>query len=447
MNCTKKRIAVYLRVSTGKQFEDGYGLDAQKERCLAYIKYRDIEPSLVDTFVDGGYSAGTMDRPKFNELWIDCELEIYDTVIVYKLDRISRNISDFCEILDFFSSHNIQLISISENLDLSSVVGALIAKILIVFAEYERQLTSSRTIEAMRNMIIEKKMYPYGGIPPRGYIRHEKKLIIDPDGSASYLYAINTFLETRSIKETLSLCMLHYPNFSWTERGLVLMLRSKTYLGGIEFQGEFYPGIHEPLIQQDQYDKIQQILNGHIKESKYIYLYRGLIVCKECGSVLRCTCGTGHLGKSYLYYKCPKCKKSISEKQVAQQMIPYFSKIPDDTEMMDIQNVTSKSTKLTDELSKLKKLEDQLMQQTMANQLEVQDYVKFIKKIKIQKRPLEIKLRNIKSEKTKQIRKQYEFFNSTNKYVFLHKHIKTIFVDVKNKCIENVSFVEKNIKK
>lgn len=251
----EKKTCIYLRVSTGKQSEDGYGLDAQKDRCLAYCQYRGIHEKQIEIITDGGFSGGNVERPGFKAIMQSCKIGIYERIIIYKLDRISRSIADFSQMLKFFSENDVQLVSVSENLDLSSTVGSLIAKILIVFAEYERQLDIDRTIEAIKAML-NQKLYPFGGRkPPLGYIRKDNHLYVNTEEQLIYNHIVNTFLETKSIIQTCADLACAYPKYTWSSAGISKLLKNKVYLGGVEFQNEFYADLHTPLITQEKCEK------------------------------------------------------------------------------------------------------------------------------------------------------------------------------------------------
>lgn len=141
---SKKRAALYVRVSTDAQYEEGYSVDAQKEKLVQYCKLKDF--SDYEFYIDGGWSGSNIDRPEMKRMIDDIVSHKVDSVIVYKLDRLSRSQKDTIFLLeDIFIPNNCSFISLNENFDTSTPYGKAMIGILSVFAQLERENIRERT--------------------------------------------------------------------------------------------------------------------------------------------------------------------------------------------------------------------------------------------------------------------------------------------------------------
>ena len=136
-----KRAAIYIRVSTLEQAQEGYSIGAQKERLLAYCKAHGW--GVADFYIDGGYSGSNLNRPGIQKLI--AEVASFDLVLVLKLDRLSRSQRDTLHLIeDIFLPNNVDFISMSESFDTSTPFGRAMIGILSVFAQLEREQIKER---------------------------------------------------------------------------------------------------------------------------------------------------------------------------------------------------------------------------------------------------------------------------------------------------------------
>lgn len=173
-----KRVAAYLRVSSREQTL-GYSIDNQREKILMYLELFDYKNTQVDFFVDSGKSASNLKRPKMQELLEKVKKEEYDEVIVYKLDRLTRNVIDVYNLLQLFLAKNVNLIAILDNLDIKTANGRMLVGILAIIAQWERETIVERTNDGLMQIALEGK-YPASKCP-LGYVKDEKLFLhIDP---------------------------------------------------------------------------------------------------------------------------------------------------------------------------------------------------------------------------------------------------------------------------
>jgi len=135
------RCAIYTRKSSEEGLEQSFNsLHAQREACQAYIQSQRQEGwrALPTNYDDGGYSGGSMDRPGLNQLLADIEAGKIDTVVVYKVDRLTRSLADFAKIIEVFDARSVSFVSVTQPFNTTSSMGRLTLNVLLSFAQFER---------------------------------------------------------------------------------------------------------------------------------------------------------------------------------------------------------------------------------------------------------------------------------------------------------------------
>lgn len=175
-----KRAAVYIRVSTADQVEN-FSLGAQEETCKGIIKQKGL--NFYKTYREEGESGANTQRPRLIELRADMEKGLFDTVIVYKSDRLSRSLIDLLTLIKAFADHNVAFISATEPFDTSTPTGRLMMSQFGAFAEFERNTFMERS-RLGRHRRVEQGFYPDSACPT-GYRQNKatKKLELDPVAS------------------------------------------------------------------------------------------------------------------------------------------------------------------------------------------------------------------------------------------------------------------------
>ena len=178
----KKIAAIYIRVSTDFQAEEGYSIEAQKEQLTAYCVSKGIKN--YDYYIDGGWSGSNIDRPEIQKLIKDVKDEKISHVIVYKLDRLSRSQKDTLYLIeDVFNPHNVDFVSLNESMDTSTPMGRLMLGILSAFAQLERENIRLRTSMGMKERV-KSGLWMGGGRIPFGYDYNKEKGILVPNKDA-----------------------------------------------------------------------------------------------------------------------------------------------------------------------------------------------------------------------------------------------------------------------
>ena len=277
-----KKAALYVRVSTDAQFEDGYSVDVQKELLGAYCVAKQIPDP--EFYVDGGFSGSHLDRPAMQRMIGDIRAGKISHVVVYKLDRLSRSQKDTLFLIeDVFNAHGVGFSSLNENFDTTTPVGKAMLGMMSVFAQLERETIRERTRMGMAARVKEG-LWPGGGHPPFGYDYDEEKGILVPNGQAETVRAcFRMFLAGKSAD---SIAREMGFSYDLTVRN---MLSRITYTGQIEYNGQIYPGKHEAIISPEMFQRTRQEISrrsgGRSRDEGY--LLSGLLECGVCGAGMR----------------------------------------------------------------------------------------------------------------------------------------------------------------
>ena len=299
-----RRAALYIRVSTLEQAQEGYSVGEQRERLIAYCKAQDW--LIADIYVDGGYTGSNLNRPGIQKLM--SETEKFDVVLVYKLDRLSRSQRDPLYLIEeIFRPNKVDFVSMQESFDTSSPFGKAMIGLLAVFAQLEREQIKERTWMG-RVARAKTGLHHGGGNIPIGYDYEDGKLIVNPYEAEQVRKIYEWYLSGSSLKAiTDKLQDAGYTNKyssynSWSS--VRNILENETYIGRLHFGDVVVDHAHEAIITEEQFNAAQ-ILRGkrreqfgsHAFQSKHVLT--GLLFCGHCGGryYLRNT------GK-YSYYAC-----------------------------------------------------------------------------------------------------------------------------------------------
>lgn len=276
---SKRKAAIYIRVSTDFQAEEGYSIEAQKEQLTAYCVSKSIKN--YDYYIDGGWSGSNIERPEIQRLIKDVKEDKISHVMVYKLDRLSRSQKDTLYLIeDVFNPHGVDFVSLNESMDTSTPMGRLMLGILSAFAQLERENIRLRTRMGMKERV-KSGLWMGGGRVPFGYDYDKEQGILVPNKDAEKVKQIyDLYLKGYSGQNIANILGLKY------ERLAMQILKRKSNYGIIEYNGEEYQGKHEPIISKETYDlamnemakrSISRTISGE-------NLLTGLVYCGKCGA-------------------------------------------------------------------------------------------------------------------------------------------------------------------
>lgn len=262
------RCAIYTRKSSEEGLEQDFNsLDAQREACEAYIKSQQHEGWVLieKQYNDGGFSGGTLERPALKKLLADIEAGKVDIVVVYKVDRLTRSLMDFSKIVELFDNQEASFVSITQHFNTTTSMGRLTLNILLSFAQFEREVTGERIRDKM--LASKKKGMWMNGIAPLGYLNKDRTLEIDKENAKKIKLMFDKYLEFESVHllktylEENKVTTKSGKNFA--KGHLYKILENKTYIGKIEHKNKIYEGLHEAIIDEEVFEKVQKLLSAN----------------------------------------------------------------------------------------------------------------------------------------------------------------------------------------
>ena len=302
------RCAVYTRKSTEEGPKEFTSLDAQREAAEAYIASQANAGwrCLPDRYDDGGFTGGNMDRPALARLLTEIQAGKIDCVVVYKVDRLSRSLLDFARLMETFDKHHISFVSVTQQFNTATSMGRLVLNILLSFAQFEREIISERTRDKIA--ATRRKGKWSGGVPILGYDvdPHASKLKINPKETARVRAIFELYLQHRALKPTVEELIRRRWRSKrrqnregertggrpFTRSTLYRLLTNVMYTGQIRFRGETYAGEQPALVEQDTWQRVQDLLHrnhspirGRI-ENRSGALLQGLLYCRPCGCAM-----------------------------------------------------------------------------------------------------------------------------------------------------------------
>ena len=277
-----KKAAIYIRVSTDAQAEEGYSIEAKKEQLAAYCVSKGIKN--YEFYVDGGWSGSNIDRPEIQRLIKDSQEGKISHCIVYKLDRLSRSQKDTLYLIeDVFIPNNVSFVSLNETLDTSTPMGKLMIGILSAFAQLERENIRLRTRMGMKERV-KNGYWMGGGRVPFGYDYNKSQGTLIPNKDAKKVKKIySLYIDGKSPQTIADILDLKY------EKLVTQILTRKSNYGIIEYNGEEYQGKHQPIISKEVYDKAMECMKQRSERRVPFstHLLTGLVICGHCGAKMR----------------------------------------------------------------------------------------------------------------------------------------------------------------
>ncbi len=278
----ERAAALYVRVSTDAQREEGYSIEAQQEMLTAYCVSRGI--SRYRLYIDGGFSGSNIDRPEMTRLIEDIRQDRVSHVIVYKLDRLSRSQKDTLYLIeDVLIPHGVSFVSLNENMDTATPIGRAMLGIMSAFAQLERETIRERTRMGMRERV-KSGLWPGGGKIPFGYDYDPAQGILVPNADADTVRLMYRLYESGWSTAAIA----RHTGLKY-ERLAEQVLRRKTNAGFITYNGVSYRGRHQPLISEQEYRDTMALMaersRGAAVPAKN--LLAGFLECGVCGAKMR----------------------------------------------------------------------------------------------------------------------------------------------------------------
>lgn len=279
------RCAIYTRKSHEEGLDQDFNsLDAQRDAALSYIQSQKHEGwKVVNTeYNDGGYSGGNINRPALQKLITDIIARKIDIIVVYKIDRLTRSLTDFAKLIDIFDEYNVTFVSVTQSFNTTTSMGRLTLNVLLSFAQFEREITGERIRDKISSSV--QKGIWMGGMIPLGYDVQNRELLINEKEAEIVRYIFTAYLNNPSIFKLLDkLQNKGITNKSWTTQkgrfrqgkafsrsSIYTLLHNPLYIGKIKHKDGLYEGNHQAIIDVDLWEHVQEQLkrNNNIKRNQ-----------------------------------------------------------------------------------------------------------------------------------------------------------------------------------
>ena len=328
----KKVAGLYIRVSTEDQAREGFSLPEQEKRLRAMCEYKNYE--VYDVYEERGISAKTGNyRPEFERLLQDVRDKKVNTIVVLKLDRLTRSVSDWEKILIFLEENDAYLDCANDEINTTTANGKMISRILTSVSQQEIERTSERTKIGLAGAI------KVGHIPhqaPLGYKHEDKKLVIDYATKDVAIRIFNMYHDGLSYKKISNILneekVLGKTN--WRDSTILNILENPIYKGDF-IHGRrtkhptYYFDVVEPLVSKEYWEEcqVQQKKNSRNFQRTLTYLFMQKLKCPKCKRILGGKATTKKNGNSYYYYYCHDCKISFKESEIEKTIDEYRDSI------------------------------------------------------------------------------------------------------------------------
>ena len=309
------KVALYVRVSTTSQLEEGYSIEEQKAKLESYCDIKDWH--VYKVYTDGGFSGSTTERPALEQLIKDAQNKLFDTVLVYKLDRLSRSQKDTLYLIeDIFLKNNIEFVSLLENFDTSTPFGRAVIGLLSVFAQLEREQIKERMqlgklgrAKSGKSMMWAKTSYGYN------YDKETGSMTVNEYEALAVKEIFTSYLAGMSITKLRDKINGEYPKQpAWSYRTIRGILANPVYCGLNQYKGQTFQGTHKAIISLDDFEQTQRELAKRQQTAKELsnprpfqakYMLSGLTQCGYCHAPLKVILGQKRKdGTRFKRYEC-----------------------------------------------------------------------------------------------------------------------------------------------
>jgi len=270
------RCAIYTRKSTEEGLDQEFNsLDAQREACAAFVASQvGLGWKLVaDPYDDPGFSGGSMERPALQRLLQAIRDKKIDVVVVYKIDRLTRSLTDFSRIVEVFDQAGVSFVSVTQQFNTTTSMGRLTLNVLLSFAQFEREVTAERIRDKIAAS--KKKGMWMGGVVPLGYRVENRKLIVNAEEAKIVRWLFDRYLELKSVRALVDAAASHghCGRATFRKNGSTVMARpfgrgnlyhllsNVIYVGSIRHKDRIFDGEHEAILDSKTFDEVQRLLN------------------------------------------------------------------------------------------------------------------------------------------------------------------------------------------
>jgi len=333
------RVGLYLRVSTDRQATEGDSLEEQETELRKYCDYRRF--AIHKLYIERGKSGGNTNRPEYQALIKDIEAGRLNAIVVKKLDRLSRSLMDFEQLMAILQTHTVDFISLREQFDTTTAMGKAMLRVALVFAQLEREQTSERITDVMTyraSMGLHN-----GGYTPFGYTCVNNEWVIFAKEKEIVELIFSRF---RTARSTLDVAKhLNSTRISarrgrlWDCRMVLKILNNPSYLGHRKWKNQLFQNTHAPIISEKQFEETQALLRRGSKPTNRNAPFQKLLICGDCLAPMSPSYSLNHAKIRFEYYRCtrqgshgikpktPCTIKQINFKVIQQRILTAFDQL------------------------------------------------------------------------------------------------------------------------
>src|ERR1700730_8597254 len=270
------RCAIYTRKSSEEGLEQEFNsLQAQREACEAFVNSQRHEGWMCQraAYGDGGFSGATMDRPALQQLLADLTAGRGDTLVVYKIDRLTRSLADFAKIVEILDAKGASFVSVTQQFNTTTSMGRLTLNVLLSFAQFEREVTAERIRDKISAS--KRKGLWVGGMVPLGYDTNERRITVNESEADRVRIIFRSYLKLGSLNLLMADLRKQrivtkvrtlktgatVGGIPFTRGPLAHLLRNRFYIGEVPFKGEVLHGEQPRILDRDLFDAVQAKLS------------------------------------------------------------------------------------------------------------------------------------------------------------------------------------------
>ena len=322
-----KTAVIYARYSCDKQTEQS--IEGQLRVCQDYAKSHDI--LILDTYIDQAISGTTDNRADFQRMIKDSARKEWDFVLVYKLDRFSRDKYATAIHKKTLRDNGVKVISAMENIP-DTPEGIILESLLEGMNQYYSAELSQKVKRGMKETRL-KGFYQGGGVP-YGYKLDGRKLVIDEDRAENVRYMFDEFSKgviVREIVAALTAMGKTYRGKPFAMNTVYNILRNEKYIGIYRINDEVLTNMYPQIVAEPIYNRVNAILKRNKRGSRSNdtnYLLKHKLKCGYCGNNINGEYAISHTGASFYYYKCrgrkmkmADCHKSTMQKDTLENLV------------------------------------------------------------------------------------------------------------------------------
>ncbi|WP_100523396.1 recombinase family protein [Mycobacteroides abscessus] len=412
------RAALYIRVSTQEQVQDGFSISAQRERLTAFVHSQDWE--IVDYYIDEGQSAKDLERPHLQRLIQDVEEKNIDVVLVYRLDRLTRSVTDLYKLLDHFDKHKTAFRSATEVYDTTTAMGRLFITLVAALAQWERENLAERVRVGMQQMVKEGKWH--GGIVPYGYEWNKGESLEIVDHEAKIVKSIYDYYISGKGDHNIAgiLNRMGYQTRNgndWLGKGVRDILQNPVYAGHLRYMGEIFDNFVPAIITDEIFDLAKRTRERrqaqHPRRNASTYIFSGVLKCSRCGSWMngKASYGRKNHDYDYNYYMCVSkltgaCDMPlINAETVEESFLEYCQHLHDETTSLEVAVGIDETADLREEIKDLHRSLDTVKKRRRKWQLAfaseaitLEELKELTEEDRVLEEEIQIKINSIKTE-------------------------------------------------